>query len=368
MTDAAPALKEIFNPARLAHIAAQVATVYPSFDRAAFLALASANLVDLSIMQRLRQVASSLVATLPDDFTAALDVLYQAAPHLDSAFASMALPEYAMLRAMEDFDGRFDIAMKALAHFTRFGSSEFAIRPFLRRDLNRTLAVMTTWASDSDEHVRRLASEGCRPRLPWSFRLDALVADPSPTAPILDALKADPSAYVRKSVANHLNDITKDHPDWVLDRLATWPLQDRATAWIARHALRTLIKAGNRRALAVMGAGEAAQARVADFRAAPTALALGGTLALSADLASTATTAQRLVVDYAVHYVKKNGSTSRKVFKWKVLDLAAGATARLALSQVVRDFTTRTHNAGRHRVELLVNGACLAESHFDLMV
>ncbi len=124
----------------------------------------------------------------------------------------------------------FEASMEALKFFTRFGSSEFAVREFLKRDLPRTLAVMEVWSRDGDEHVRRLACEGCRPRLPWSFQLGALIADPAPVVPILENLKADPSLYVRKSVANHLNDITKKHPDWVMDRLTDWPLENSPTA------------------------------------------------------------------------------------------------------------------------------------------
>ncbi|MEP6771946.1 MAG: DNA alkylation repair protein, partial [Polaromonas sp.] len=222
------------------------------------------------------------------------------------------------------------------------------------------------WAKDESEHVRRLASEGSRPRLPWSFRLDALMADPDLAAPILDALRADSSLYVRKSVANHLNDITKLHPDWVLGRLKSWPLENPHTAWIARHALRTLIKQGNRQALGVIGAGKKAAVGITGLSIIPKKLTLGERMALSFTLQSTSRQSQRLVVDYAVHYVKKSGSSSAKVFKLKELTLAAGESVRLSRSQIVRDFTTRVHHAGRHAVDIMVNGECLASGHFDL--
>lgn len=198
--------------------------------------------------------------------------------------------------------------MQALAFFTTFGSAEFAIREFLRRDPQRTLAVMETWSRDDNEHLRRLASEGSRPRLPWSFHLDALIADPTLAAPILENLKADSSPYVRKSVANHLNDITKDHPGWVLDRIESWSLESRQTAWIAKHSLRTLIKKGDRRALGVIGAGAKAQVLVKEFSVHPRKIVLGEKLTLSLTMESTASKSQRLVVDYVVHYVKKSGA------------------------------------------------------------
>lgn len=364
MTDetAAPLLKEIFNRARLAHIASETAAVSPGFDRKRFLALASDHLDALGIMQRMRQVATSLQATLPGDFPQQVEVLEQMAPRAGHSFAAMALSEHVALFGADHFDR----SMQALALLTRYGSSEFAVRHFIERDPKRALKVMTRWAGDANEHVRRLASEGSRPRLPWSFRIKSLVEDPSPTLPILERLKADDSLYVRKSVANHLNDIAKDHPDLVLERLAEWPHEDRHTAWIVRHALRTLIKQGDARALALVGAGGKAEATVTRFSVSPVEIRLGQRLTIEAELRSTAGAAQKLVIDYAIHYVKKSGATSRKVFKLKELDLAAGASAALSISQVIRDFTTRKHNAGRHRVELLVNGATLAEGAFEL--
>lgn len=358
-----PALKEIFNRARISHLGEQVAAVWTPFDTSRFVALSTYELDDLSIMQRLRRISESLHAVLPDDFGEAIDILRRAAPRLDHAFAAMTFSEYAAVYGLDDPH----VALPALADLTRYGSSEFAIRPFLKADLAGTLAVMTGWAQDENEHVRRLASEGCRPRLPWSFRLEALVADPTPAAAILETLKADPSLYVRKSVANHLNDIAKDHPDWVLDRVSAWDLENAHTAWIVRHALRTLVKAGDRRALAILGAGEPAKAEVRDLAVTPQAVRLGQSIALSFLLASTAERPQKLVVDYAIHYVKKGGKASRKVFKLKTLTLAARGVERLGRRQEIRDFSTRVHYPGRHEVEVLVNGETLGRTYFDIL-
>jgi 3-methyladenine DNA glycosylase AlkC len=256
--------------------------------------------------------------------------------------------------------------MEALKFFTAFGSSEFAVREFLRRDLPRALGIMTAWARDENEHVRRLASEGSRPRLPWSFRLDALVADPSPAVPILEQLRNDPSLYVRKSVANHLNDIAKDHPAWVMDRLESWPLHQPHTAWIAQRALRTLIKQGDRRALAIIGAGAKPQVLIRELALTPRNIKLGSRTTLSFRLESQARKAQRLVVDYVVHYVKKSGATAGKVFKLKELTLAPAAAVTFARALHIRDFTTRVHHPGRHVVEIAVNGEKLARAFFEL--
>ncbi|MGE7367507.1 DNA alkylation repair protein [Neorhizobium sp. NPDC001467] len=361
--DAAPLLKEIFNRARLEHFANETTAIHPGFDGERFLTLASDGLDNLSIMQRLRQIAVSFHATLPGPYEKNIEIIWALAPRINHGFASITLPEYVALYGHDDFD----LSMRALAYFTRFGSSEFAIRHFLQKDQARTLEVMETWSRDDNEHVRRLASEGCRPRLPWSFQLKPLIADPSPVAKILENLRSDPAHYVRKSVANHLNDITKDHPDWVLQKIAGWDQTNAHSAWIIRQALRTLIKKGDARALHVLGAGHKAEVKVNNFSVTPSELKLGGAVKIAAQLISTATSPQKLVVDYAVHYVKKAGGTSNKVFKWKEITLDAGVDLELSISRAIRDFTTRVHYPGRHAVELIVNGEVLAEGAFEIL-
>ncbi|HEX8592322.1 MAG TPA: DNA alkylation repair protein [Pseudomonas sp.] len=362
VTEAAPALKEIFNRARLQHIAEQAAAVYPAFDIPTFLAHVTQGLDDLSLMQRLNRVSRGLQACLPQDYIEALGILYNLAPRLNSGFVTLILPEFVALYGQHDFER----SMQALKYFTAFGSSEFAVRHFLRLDMDRALQLMRDWAQDENEHVRRLASEGSRPRLPWSFRIEALMRDPTPVLPILDALKTDSSLYVRKSVANHLNDITKDNHEWVLDQIEGWSMDNPHTAWIARHALRSLIKKGNRRALTIMGAGHAPQVRIEQLCVNPEQVRLGDRINLSFRLTSTAGQSQRLIIDYALHYVKKAGGTSAKVFKLKTLTLAAGESVRVSREQQIRNFTTRVHYAGKHELDVLINGECLARTFFDL--
>ncbi len=359
---AAPALKEIFNRQRLQHIADETLAVYPAFAHKRFLKLASAGLDELSLMQRLARVSESLHATLPEDFPTALSILQDLAPRLNSGFVTLCLPHYVANYGLE----HFDLSMQALKYFTCFGSAEFAIRHFLVLDFERALAQMTEWAHDDNEHVRRLASEGSRPRLPWSFRLLRMQAEPMLAWPILDALKADPSLYVRKSVANHLNDISKDHPVLLLEQLERWALDDPRTQWITRHALRSLIKKGDRRALALLGAGEPAQVELLTLQVTPDVLQLGQTMTLSFNLKSTSDKPQRLVVDYAIDYVKASGKSAHKVFKLKTLDLAPGALVVLARSQQIRELTTRKHYYGWHAVHVLVNGERLGSCGFEL--
>jgi 3-methyladenine DNA glycosylase AlkC len=355
-------MKQWFNEAFYRDTAAQISSLHASFDSRRFIAHTLQGLADRELMARMNRTAEAFHLALPVSFAEQLAVLRAYAPLIGHNFAGIWPCAHVAAQGLE----RADLALAALRDLTRHGSAEFAIRPFLIRDLNGTLAVMKTWATADDEHVRRLASEGSRPRLPWGERLQALVTDPSPTLPLLETLRADPSLYVRKSVANHLNDIAKDHPEVVLDLVSTWDRTVPATAWIVRHGLRTLIKRGHPRALALFGAGAVPKAD-ATLSAKPARIRLGDTLELAATLTSTSSQRQSLIIDYVVHYARAGGRSAAKVFKWKQLDLAAGDTVTLTKRQTIRDFTTRRHHVGRHKVELQVNGRRVAETVFTLL-
>jgi 3-methyladenine DNA glycosylase AlkC len=357
-----PALKDWFNVARYRQIADLLAAAHAEFDRRRFLAVATAGLEELTLIQRVRRATDACHATLPSDFPRAVGILQRIAPHVQHGFVGIFLPDF----VGQHGHGHFDAAMAALKYFTPFSSAEFAIREFLKRDLSRTLAVMERWSRDENEHVRRLASEGSRPRLPWSFRLDPIVADPSLTAAILENLRADPSLYVRKSVANHLNDISKDHPDWMLARLKSWELTHPHTQWIAKRAARTLIKAGHQPALQLFNFGAKPAVKLAAFTVSPARLKLGQTLEFSFTLTSTSRRPQPLAIDYLIHYVKASGGTGAKVFKLREVTLDPGTSQTVTKRQTIRDFTTRKHHRGNHRVEIQVNGRILARGSFIL--
>ncbi len=364
MGDSAHAeLRHMFNPARFRALGRVFAQCQPGFDQARFVRLATQDLGELTLLQRMRAGTQALRATLPGDFPATIAVLRQAAPLIGHTFVGMMLPDFVGVHGR----AHFEAAMATLEYLTRFSSGEFAVREFIRDDPPRALAIMEQWSRSPDEHVRRLASEGSRPRLPWSFRLERIVAEPALTAPILDNLRADPSLYVRKSVANHLNDISKDHPDWMLARLRAWDLTSPPTAWIAKRAARTLIKAGHREALALFSFGARPAAEIRGFVIRPARVRLGQGVELSFALRSTSRRPQALAVDYRVHYVKASGSTAPKVFKLRELTLAPAGSVEVRKRQVIRNFTTRRHYPGRHRVEIQVNGEILAASHFDLV-
>ena len=356
-------LKDMFDAARYRSLASDLTALSPAFDSTAFLDHTLTNLASRELMDRMRRTSTGVALALPLPYREQLAVLRALASRIDRGFIGIFLSDFVARHGLDDTAASLD----ALRFFTRFGSAEFAIRPFIERDPAGTLAVLHAWTRDTDEHVRRLASEGSRPRLPWGARLQFLVADPTPTLPILAALRTDPSLYVRKSVANHLNDIAKDHPEVALDFVSTWDRTHAPTAWIVRHALRTLVKRGHPRALDLLGAGSAPKLDVT-FTVAPKRVRLGDTVTFTATLTSTARRPQSLLIDYVVHYARTSGKASEKVFKWTQLDLAPGESITLTKRQTIRDFSTRRHHVGRHRVELQINGRRLAETAFTLSV
>jgi 3-methyladenine DNA glycosylase AlkC len=356
-------MKDAFSPDFYRRTADQLASLHPQFDADRFFDYAVDGLDGRELMARLNRTAEAFHVALAVSLADQLAVLRTYAARHGRGFSGIWPCSHVAIHGL----AHPELALPALADLTRHGSAEFAIRAFLKDDLKGTLAVMKTWAASDDEHVRRLASEGSRPRLPWGERLQALITDPSPTLPLLEMLKADPSLYVRKSVANHLNDIAKDHPELVLNVVTQWDRTVPATAWIVRHGMRTLIKKGHPRALALFGAGAAPRLEV-ELAVTPRRLRLGDSLQIEATLKSIDSRPQSLIVDYVLHYARASGRSSAKVFKWKLVELAQGGSVTLTKRQTIRDFTTRKHHAGDHVVELQVNGQRIAKAAFVLLI
>lgn len=355
-------LKEMFNLAFYEDYARVFADADKNFNAKQFLADVTRDMAQLSLNGRLRNTSVMLKKHLPGDFKRALTVLYTAAPSLRRGYTALVLPDYVALYGKDDFDR----SMEALRYFTTFGSAEFAIREFLKTDLKKALQIMHQWADDENVHVRRLASEGSRPRLPWSFKLDAIIGNPSLTRGILERLNRDPELYVRKSVANHLNDHSKDNTSYLLEVLGSWDGTDQHTSWIIKHASRSLIKKGDPGAMALFGFEKDLEIDMTDLNFEKNQLVLGDTLHFDFKLTSREAAEQKLVVDYAIHYVKSSGATSRKVFKLKEFVILPGQTALISKNQLIQDFTTRKHYPGTHKLEILVNGKLAGEAGFEL--
>ena len=363
--------KNGINPAALERIASALTTAWPAFPRARFLRAAREGLDTLELKQRVHHVIEALRATLPADFREQAAILGRVRDHWDAGNSADPLRGFAAwpvidLVAVTGIDHP-DLALDTLRRLTPMFSAEFAIRPFLAADWARCAKHLLRWTEDEDKHVRRLASEGSRPRLPWGMRLAHLVRDPRPTLPLLERLRDDPEDYVRRSVANHLNDIGKDHPELVVEICGRWARKaPPGRAWIIRHATRSLVKAGHTGAMALHGAEAGAKVRVERFASAEKSITVGGRQTLSFALASDSSKPQRLILDFAVHYRKADGSARPKVFKWAVVELAPGERIERNKTLSFKMITTRRFYPGMHRVELLVNGRAVAETDFRL--
>jgi 3-methyladenine DNA glycosylase AlkC len=357
-------LKEMFNKNFYASLAKEFSKADKHFDPEKFLKEVTRELEALSLNQRLRKTSETLKHRLPSDYKKAIAVMEKVIPNTRGGYTNLVFPDFVGLYGHD----HFDISMEALKHFTTFGSSEFAIREFLKRDFNKTIKIMQTWARDKNAHVRRLASEGSRPRLPWSFKLDEVIKNPAVTKTILETLKEDEELYVRKSVANHLNDITKENADYMLTLVNSWDKKHPHTAWIIKHASRSLIKKGHAGSLSVFDFEKDAKVGIENFKLDKTKVKLGESLKFEFDLVSEKSKDQKLVVDYIIHYQKKSGELSPKVFKLKELNLKTGETQHISKSQVFKDFTTRKHFAGKHELEIQVNGKVAGKKSFTIVI
>jgi 3-methyladenine DNA glycosylase AlkC len=370
--------KLLINAQGVRESARHLRRAWPGFDDARFERLALDGLDTLELKARALHIAAALEATLPADFGAAADVIEASlapAPPGDDLGAQRSSDAGLAgwpLWPLAEFVARRGLAtparaLQTLHAITQRFTAEWAIRPFIVAHPAFVFTTLQRWASDPSPHVRRLVSEGSRPRLPWGLRLKGLIADPAPTLPLLRALQDDPSAYVRRSVANHLNDIAKDHPAVVVQWLAEHlPDASPARRALLKHASRTLIKQGHPAVMKAWGLGRRFHGD-AGLRLAPKRMRIGEALTLTVTLRSAAARAQPLQIDYAVHHVKASGATSAKVFKGWSLALGAHETRLLTKTHSMRAVTTRTYHPGRHELDLRINGEVRARAFFDLL-
>jgi len=329
---------------------------------------AAAGVDGLSLRERSDLVSAALLSDLPDDYRTVAAVFRRA---LDSAeftgWMMWPVTETVVTLALAAPEpDAFEDGLALLSELTPRLTAEFAIRRFLIADLDRSLAVIQHWTSSPDEHVRRLASEGTRAFLPWAVRVSALLAAPSSTTTILDALRSDDSEYVRRSVANHLNDLGRQSPGIAVDLAAGWMKHpDANTAWVVRHGLRVLIKKADPAALQLLGFA-VADVAVSAVTLDVAEVQMPGELTFVVDVTNAGASSARLAIDYVVHYVKNNGTTAAKVFKLTTATLAAGESIALRKKHAFRPMTTRVHYPGTHALELQVNGQRFSRVEFEL--
>ncbi len=362
-------LKNSYGPDIPKRIAAMIEAVHPSFPSSEFVANSLDGYDDLELTPRARQISTALAQHLPPDPAEAIGILVESLgpkiERLEGMEPFIYLPhvlfvaEYGLDCPEESFQAQYELTQRFTA--------EFSIRAFIERHPELSMARLGQWATDPSVHVRRLVSEGTRPRLPWAARLRRFQKDPTPVITLLEILKDDPEEYVRRSVANNLNDIAKDHPDLVVQVCREWstaatPQRQR----LIRHGLRTLIKQGHPGALALLGYAPGSPVTVTGLSVTPARARIGDKIRIEAGIHNGTNTPQPVLADLRVHFVKANGSSSPKVFKGTTFELTPAEDGTVSKSVSLAQHSTRTHHPGQHLVELLLNGEVRAEAWFTL--
>lgn len=353
-------LKNLYNETLIGSLCEALLQTHGQFDADGFQQAVFTNgWHKKELKQRMRHISETLNAFLPENYRQALDILKTVSPQFDG-FEYMFLPDYVEICGLDDFD----VSIAALEYFTTTASAELAVRPFIKKYGDKMMQQMNKWSESDNYHVRRLASEGCRPRLPWAMALPEFKKDPAPVITILDKLKNDGSLYVRRSVANNLNDISKDNEDVVIDLARAWKGKHANTDWLLKHACRSLLKKGHPQVLALFGFSEISHVSLKNFFLQPR-VALGERLEFSFELYSSTNGLGKLRVEYAIDFVKASGKTSRKVFKVSEADYKE-ADKKFSKSHSFKAITTRKYYPGLHGLAIIVNGKEMAGGTFEL--
>ncbi|WNJ16735.1 DNA alkylation repair protein [Pontibacter sp. G13] len=356
-------LKLVYNSDFFQRLVQEILKVYPPFDGPQFLRfIMDENWDDRELKARMRHITHGLFETLNLPYRDALGVLKPVAATFPYGYEYLFFPDFVEVYGQDDWEA----SLPALEHFTQFSSSEFAVRPFILADAPRMMAQMLEWAHHPNEHVRRLASEGCRTRLPWGMGLPNLKKDPAAIWLILDQLDQDPARYVQKSVANNLNDLSKDFPEDVLEWAEARKGKHATTDWIIKHALRTLLKKGDSRALGLFGYGDASGWTVKEATIQPEIISIGSSAQLTIAVSHDSNQARDARIEYAIQFARPSGTPGRKVFQVSERSIDTGEVWSTTKKHAFRQMTTRTHYPGKHVLEVLVNGATLAEVSFDV--
>lgn len=364
-------VRNVFNEKVVNQLSTSLAQAWHGFDAQEFSRAVNSRLKDLSFSGRAALIRDSLWKYLPRDFPRALEILLKALP-AETIEDDLKGYDGFIVMPQNDFVAKYgldhyDHSMQALYQMTKRFSAEGAIRAFILKYPERTLKILSDWAEDENPHVRRLVSEGTRPRLPWTMQLKPFMQDPRPVLQLLEKLKTDPVLMVRRSVANNLNDIAKDNPDLVVETLRRWSkIEDEGTQWLIRHAARTLVKQGNKDALQVLGFNSKVEILVSNIQIDKPVVNIGGDLNFSFEIISKSEEAQDLVIDYIIYHFKANGRLTPKVFKLAKKKLEAGETLRVSKRHSFRPISTRKYYAGTHHLEIQVNGAYYSKVNFDL--
>ena len=356
-------LKDRVNYESVREVAVAIHSVYKQFDVDKFSNdTVDETWADLELKERGRKITVTLKKYLPDCYGEDIAIFDEVIKKHSFGMVGYFLPDFVEVYGQNESD--WDLSIGALERYTALFSSEFAVRPFIINDEKRMMAQMSEWSKHESEDVRRLSSEGCRPQLPWAQALPEFKKDPSPIIPILEQLKADPSLYVRKSVANNLNDISKTHPELAIKLAKKWHGKNKDTDWIIKHGLRTLLKKGNREALAIFGYDGADAIEISRFSLDEKSISIGDDITFSFTVSTKKATKIRL--EYGVDYVKANGKRNRKIFQISESEFKENTKKDYKKKHSFEDKSTRKHYSGIHSITLIVNGVESGVLDFEL--
>ncbi|MDT8859676.1 DNA alkylation repair protein [Alkalihalobacillus sp. MEB130] len=354
-------LKDIYNEVFVSSLGESIIKQFPQFEHEQLMQLTfKEDWPELALKQRMRRITEALYETLPKDYLKALAILHQVEPSIKEGLRGIVFPDYVSKYGLANWES----SLQALETFTQYSTSEFAVRPFLLTDPERMLQQFMRWSRHNNEHVRRLASEGARPRLPWGLSIPLLKQNPSLVLPILENLKQDDSIYVRKSVANNLNDISKTHPELVRTIAKQWFGKHPYTDWIVKHACRTLLKQGDSDVLSIFGYEDAETIHIKTLSS-TNEVSIGESLPFSFSIQSEQE--QKIRIEYAIDYVKARGNRNRKVFKISETSIRKDEIKHYTRTHSFKDLSTRKHYKGIHSLMILINGTEKASFSFSVM-
>lgn len=370
MVENSKLFKDVFFKASFINeLSAALNDALPSFNKPAFVKnVFNDSWHNKELKQRVSHIVDVLEGILPGDYSEAVNTIQRVVKHLkeqnikEVSFGYVCLPEYIERHGLQHFAE----SVKALEYCTQFITSEFAVRPFILKYEDRMIRQMIKWSKHSNAKVRRLASEGCRPRLPWAIALPAFKKDPTAILPILENLKTDNDIWVQKSVANNLNDISKDNPTRAKNIFSSWLGHNETTDWIVKHAARTLLKKGDKDVMQLFGLNKDDTTSIETCHVITPKVKIGEYLQFSFNVVNAAENSRLIRLEYAIYYLLSNGKHSRKVFKISEKEYPAFANINVKRKQSFKPITTRTYYRGIQKVSVILNGHEYAAMDFKL--
>lgn len=353
-------LKDIYNKKLVTTLSTEISIIYPDFNKKEFVNnVFNETWEDKELKQRIRHISEAMKQALPDDYVKSIEILKPVSLKF-SDLEHMIFPDFVEFYGIDDLTTSID----AMEFFTERSSSEFPVRFFIIKYKDKMMRQMNIWSKSKNEHVRRLASEGCRPRLPWAIALPEFKKDPAKILPILERLKSDKSEYVRRSVANNLNDISKDNPEIVIEIAKKWLGLSSDTDKLVKHACRTLLKSGNVQVLKLFGFKPPTHVTYENFKLTKK-VTMGESLEFSCNILSDKNKLGKLRIEYAIYFIRLNNKISRKIFKISEGDYKS-KQLKITKKHSFREISTRKYYTGKHSVSIIVNGKVLIKSDFRI--